>query len=146
MTTSAFTIGEMETTVNYDDVEYSYISVVELGRNNPKVVQMFCDPQGYGDGEVVSSALTQPIETNVKLRNVSKEHLELYSKIFQAGGRFSFTSYSKKNGRTLTTKQSVLKSDPRNGTANESESTLDVTLVIQTAPKNFKDEFKAVAS
>lgn len=41
MTTSAFTIGEMETTVNYDDIEYNYISVIELGRNNAKVVQMF---------------------------------------------------------------------------------------------------------
>lgn len=107
---------------------------------------MFCDPQGYGDGEVVSSGLTQPIELNVKLRNVSKEHLELYTKIWEAEGRFKFTSYSKKNGRTLATKQSIIKTDPRNGTSNESESTLDVTLVIQTAPKNFKDEFKAVAS
>ncbi|EXJ26651.1 hypothetical protein D050_4558 [Vibrio parahaemolyticus VPCR-2009] len=38
-----------------------------------------------------------------------------------------------------------MKNDPRNGTANESESTLDVELTIQVAPKNFKDEFKAVA-
>lgn len=146
MTTSAFTIGEMETTVTYDDVEYSYISVTELGRNNPKIVQMFCDPQGYGDGEIVASGLTQPIETNIKLRNVSKEHLELYTKIWKLEGRFRFTSYSKKNGRTLTTKQSIIKNDPRNGVSNETESTLDVMLVVQTAPKNFKDEFKALAS
>ncbi len=146
MTTSSFNIGEMETTVNYDGVEYGYMSVLELGRNNPKVVQMFCDPNGYGDGELVSSGLTQPIEINVKLRNVSKDHLELYTKIFLAEARFSYTSYNKKNGRTLTTKQSIIKTDPRNGTANESESTLDVNLVIQTAPRNFKDEFKSVAA
>ncbi len=95
---------------------------------------------------MVSSGLTQPIEINVKLRNVSKEHLELYTKIFLAEARFGYTSYNKKNGRTLTTKQSIIKTDPRNGTANESESTLDVNLVIQTAPRNFKDEFKSVAA
>ncbi|MGD1455298.1 hypothetical protein [Vibrio harveyi] len=145
MSGSAFRIGEMETTVNYNDVEYNYISVLELGRNNQKVIQMFCDPNGYGDGEIVGSGLTQPIEINVKLRNVTREHLELYTKIFENEGRVSFTSYNKKNGRTLVTKQSIIKNDPRNGTANESESTLDVDLVLQTAPRNFKDTFKSVA-
>ncbi|MFV0448067.1 MAG: hypothetical protein ACK5MF_06350 [Vibrio sp.] len=145
MSGSAFRIGEMETTVVYDGEEYSYISVLELGRNNPKVVQMFCDPNGYGDGEIVGSGLTQPIELNVKLRNVSQQHLDLYSKIFENEERFQFTSFNKKNGRTLTAKKAILKNDPHNGTANESESTLDVTLVIQVAPKNFKDSFKSVA-
>ncbi len=145
MSGSSFRIGEMETTVVYDGEEYSYISVLELGRNNQKIVQMFCDPNGYGDGEIVSSGLTQPIEVNVKLRNVSQQHLELYTKIYKGEERFSFTSFNKKNGRTIVTKESIIKNDPRNGTANESESTLDVNLVIQTAPKNFKDEFKSVA-
>lgn len=145
MSGSAFRIGEMETTIIYDSEEYNYISVLELGRNNPKTIQMFCDPNGYGDGEVVGSGLTQPIELNVKLRNVSQQHLELYTAIFEKEERFQFTSLNKKNGRTITSKMSILKSDPRNGTANESESTLDVTLVIQVAPKNFKDEFKTVA-
>ncbi len=145
MSGSSFRIGEMETTVVYDGEEYSYISVLELGRNNQKVVQMFCDPNGYGDGEIVSSGLTQPIEVNVKLRNVSQQHLELYTKIYKGEERFSFTSFNKKNGRTIVTKESIIKNDPRKGTANESESTLDVNLVIQTAPKNFKDEFKSVA-
>ncbi len=145
MSGSAFRIGEMETTVVYDGEEYSYISVLELGRNNQKVVQMFCDPNGYGDGEIVGSGLTQPIELNVKLRNVSQQHLELYTKIFENEERFQFTSFNKKNGRTLTSKKSILKNDPRNGTANESESTLDVNLIVQVAPKNFKDTFKSVA-
>lgn len=145
MSGSAFRIGEMETTIVYDGEEYNYISILELGRNNPKVVQMFCDPNGYGDGEVVGSGLTQPIELNVKLRNVSQQHLELYSKIFENEERFQFTSFNKKNGRTVTSKKGILKNDPRNGTANESESTLDVVLVVQVAPKNFKDTFKAVA-
>ncbi|EHK1074918.1 hypothetical protein BBM40_21745 [Vibrio parahaemolyticus] len=145
MAGSNFRIGEMETTVVYDGEEYSYISVIELGRNNQKVVQMFCDPNGYGDGEIVGTGLTQPIELSVKLRNVSQQHLELYVKLFLGEDRFQFTSYNKKNGRTLVSKQCILKNDPRNGTANESESTLDVELTIQVAPKNFKDEFKAVA-
>ncbi|KIP71402.1 hypothetical protein SN11_16830 [Vibrio harveyi] len=145
MSGSAFRIGEMETTVNFDGVEYNYISVIELGRNNQKVIQMFCDPNGYGDGEIVGSGLTQPIEINVKLRNVTREHLELYTKIWEGEGRLGFTSYNKKNGRTVVTKKSIIKNDPRNGTANESESTLDVDLVLQTAPRNFKDTFKSVA-
>ncbi|HHY0466033.1 TPA: hypothetical protein ACVU43_003016 [Vibrio parahaemolyticus] len=145
MTGSNFRIGEMETTVLYDGVEYNYISVLELGRNNQKVVQMFCDPNGYGDGEVIGTGLTQPIELNVKLRNVSQQHLDMYTSLFEGEERFQFTSYNKKNGRTIVAKKSILKNDPRNGTANESESTLDVTLVIQVAPKNFKDTFKAVA-
>ncbi|HCH0717416.1 TPA: hypothetical protein NKO89_001416 [Vibrio parahaemolyticus] len=74
MAGSNFRIGEMETTVVYDGEEYSYISVIELGRNNQKVVQMFCDPNGYGDGEIVGTGLTQPIELSVKLRNVSQQH------------------------------------------------------------------------
>lgn len=36
MAGSNFRIGEMETTVVYDGEEYSYISVIELGRNNQK--------------------------------------------------------------------------------------------------------------
>lgn len=145
MAGSSFRIGEMETTILYDGVEYSYISVLELGRNNQKVIQMFCDPNGYGDGEIVGTGLTQPIEITAKLRDVSQEHLEMYSKVFDGEERFQFTSYNKKNGRTVVAKQSILKTDPQNGTANESESTLDVTLTIQVAPKNFKDTFKSVA-
>lgn len=145
MSESAFRIGEMETTVVYDGDEYNYISVIELGRNNPKVVQMFCDPNGFGDGELITTGLTQPIEFNVRLRGVTKQHLKLYTTIYENEGEFQFTSYNKKNGRTLVSKKSILKYDPRNGTANESESTLDVNLVIQVAPKNFKDEFKSVA-
>lgn len=144
MSGSAFRIGEMETTVLYDGTEYNYISVLELGRNNQKVVQMFCDPNGFGDGEVIGTGLTQPIELNVKLRNVSQQHLKLYTNIFESEATFQFTSYNKKNGRTIVTKKCIIKNDPRNGTATESESTLDVNLVIQVAPKNFKDEFKAI--
>ncbi|CAH1521276.1 conserved hypothetical protein [Vibrio owensii] len=145
MSGSAFRIGEMETTVLYDGTEYNYISVLELGRNNQKVVQMFCDPNGFGDGEVIGTGLTQPIELNVKLRNVSQQHLKLYTNIFESEATFQFTSYNKKNGRTIVTKKCIIKNDPRNGTATESESTLDVNLVIQVAPKNFKDEFKGIA-
>ncbi len=145
MTGSSFRIGEMETTILYDGEEYNYLSVLSLGRNNPKVVQMICDPNGYGDGELIGTGLTQPIELVVKLRGVSQEHLELYKKVFDAEDRFQFTSYNKKNGRTLVGKKGILKNDPRNGTANDTESSVDVDLTIQVAPKNFKDEFKSVA-
>ncbi|HGS5010388.1 TPA: hypothetical protein ACMDTI_004844, partial [Vibrio parahaemolyticus] len=73
----------------------------------------FCDPNGYGDGEIVGTGLTQPIELSVKLRNVSQQHLELYVKLFLGEERFQFTSYNKKNGRTLVSKQCILKNDPR---------------------------------
>lgn len=126
-------------------VAYEFDNMVNITYTNPVTNNIVSSPQGRTSGINYKTNLTQQSTVTVTLREVDEELQKLLKATFDNESRISFDAIDSQNGKQLYTKQSVISTDPDNGTIGETETDFDVTLTLAFAWNNGGYKYKAIS-
>lgn len=144
---SYITIADAETSLSIDDGEVAiFNNVISIEYNNPKTLKLIDSPQGNSDGLAYEENLTQSPTVTVLVREVPSDLYEDLLNVWETRRtkkrRLNLSVIDLTTGCSLSLTKGILTADPANRKAEESESSLDVTLTMQATERNIQNSIK----
>lgn len=136
--------AEMSVFINDGSSEetYEHQSLVRIVVNDPKTLKLICDHQEKQDGFVIEMNTDQPVRLETTLRGIDSEFkraiIEAHNKKYRVG----FLVLDTDNGTTITARQGIIAVPPKNRTIDATETMFDSQIVIETARKNYDEEYE----
>lgn len=120
---------------------------ISIEVNDPREVTTLASPQGKGRGIKLPVNLSQEATVNTVVRDVPRAIMLLLTEIFESLGDedIKFLALDLKSGKSLEAKYAAIKTNPNNGTHDESETSTDVPLNLTLQPSNLINDFKDVS-
>lgn len=120
------------TDANGDQYSHDYVTNITIA--NPRENGLALSPQS-GRGIRFDVNITQPVTVDMVVRGMDPALLALYTQVFQDGERLDLSVVDAKTGEHYYINEALVKTDPRNATITDGESSLDQPLSF-IAPQN----------
>lgn len=120
------------TDANGDQYSHDYVTNITIA--NPRENGLALSPQS-GRGIRFDVNITQPVALDMIVRGMDPDLLALYTQAFQNGERLDVSVIDSKTGEHYYINEALVKTDPRNATITEGETSLDQPLSF-IAPQN----------
>lgn len=114
--------------------QYAHDYVTNINIVNPRENGLALSPQS-GRGIRFDVNITQPVTVDMVVRGMAPELLALYTQAFEEGERLDLSIVDAKTGEHYYINEALVKSDPRNATIADGETSLDQPLSF-IAPQN----------
>ena len=134
------TLANINLALTIDGIDYEFLNITVLDRNDPLVKSLQASPQNKTNGLVVTTGLSSGVTLSYTVFEVPTKLVTRMQKAFVDEERVSVKVFDSKSRESMRAENCIFKMSPRNGTIQEGADSNSVTIQLEATRNNVNDE------